>query len=141
MPKHHNDPKIPLAKQRNHWHEPVFPLTYSGYTPPSVTAESAQTDADSGAAQPRSPSKPKTKEPRMALSKFLFGGGSSRSDQAHLYQKVWRSEDYRTRETSGTGLGLYVVAKLALKLKTEIKLKSRLNHGSTFSFSLPATKK
>ena len=69
------------------------------------------------------------------------GIGISRSDQAHLYQKFWRSEDYRTRETSGTGLGLYVVAKLALKLKTEIKLKSRLNHGSTFSFSLPATKK
>jgi multi-sensor signal transduction histidine kinase len=69
------------------------------------------------------------------------GIGISRSDQAHLYQKFWRSEDYRTRETSGTGLGLYVVAKLAIKLKTEIKLKSRLNHGSTFSFSLPAVKK
>ena len=69
------------------------------------------------------------------------GIGISRSDQAHLYQKFWRSEDYRTRETSGTGLGLYVVDKLALKLKTEIKLKSRLNHGSTFSFSLPAVKK
>ena len=40
------------------------------------------------------------------------GIGISRSDQAHLYQKFWRSEDYRTRETSGTGLGLYVVAKL-----------------------------
>ena len=68
------------------------------------------------------------------------GIGVSRSDQQHIYQKFWRSEDYRTRETRGTGLGLYVSQKLASKLGTEIKLKSRLNHGSTFSFSLPVAK-
>lgn len=65
------------------------------------------------------------------------GIGISRSDQQHLYQKFWRSEDYRTRETGGTGLGLYVSQKLARKLNTTIELKSRLNHGSTFSFTIP----
>ena len=69
------------------------------------------------------------------------GIGISRSDQQHLFQKFWRSEDYRTRETGGTGLGLYVAHKLAKKLNTTIELKSRLNHGSTFSFSLPSTKR
>ena len=69
------------------------------------------------------------------------GIGISRSDQQHLFQKFWRSEDYRTRETGGTGLGLYVAHKLAKKLNTTIELKSRLNHGSAFSFSLPSTKR
>jgi two-component system sensor histidine kinase VicK len=66
------------------------------------------------------------------------GIGISRSDQAKVFHKFYRSEDYRIRETNGTGLGLYVSAKLAHKLGTQINLTSRLNHGSTFSFELPA---
>lgn len=68
------------------------------------------------------------------------GIGISRGDQAKIFNKFYRSEDYRIRETSGTGLGLYVSTKLAHKLGTKIVLKSRLNHGSTFSFSLPSVK-
>lgn len=68
------------------------------------------------------------------------GIGISKSDQAHVFDKFWRSEDYRTRETGGTGLGLYVATKLAKKLGTRIELNSRLNHGSTFSITLPASK-
>ena len=65
------------------------------------------------------------------------GIGISKSDQKRVFEKFYRSEDYRTRETNGTGLGLYVTKKLAKKMNTFIELKSRLNHGSTFSFSLP----
>lgn len=66
------------------------------------------------------------------------GIGLNKTDQTKIFDKFYRSEDYRTRETSGTGLGLYIAAKLAHKLSTKIKLTSRLNFGSTFSFSLPA---
>lgn len=66
------------------------------------------------------------------------GIGISRTDQAKIFNKFYRSEDYRIRETGGTGLGLYVSAKLARKLNTQIVLKSRLNHGSQFSFELPS---
>ncbi len=66
------------------------------------------------------------------------GIGISKSDQTKIFNKFYRSEDYRTRETGGTGLGLYVAMKLSKKLGTHIDLKSRLNHGSTFSFELPA---
>jgi signal transduction histidine kinase len=62
------------------------------------------------------------------------GIGMSKSDLAHVFEKFYRSEDYRTRETSGTGLGLYVVNKLAHKLGVKVEVTSRLNHGSTFSF-------
>lgn len=69
------------------------------------------------------------------------GIGISRSDQDKIFNKFYRSEDYRIRETSGTGLGLYVSAKLSRKIGTKIELKSRLNYGSEFSFELPATEK
>lgn len=66
------------------------------------------------------------------------GIGISRSDHNKVFDKFYRSEDYRIRETSGTGLGLYVSSKLARKLGTTLELTSRLNHGSTFSFELPS---
>ena len=68
------------------------------------------------------------------------GIGISKSDQKHVFDKFFRSEDFRTRETGGTGLGLYVVAKLATLLKLRIQLESELNKGSTFSFILPPEK-
>lgn len=68
------------------------------------------------------------------------GIGISKADQKRIFDKFYRAEDYRTRETSGTGLGLYVADKLARKLGVKIELKSRLNHGSTFSITLPTIK-
>jgi PAS domain S-box-containing protein len=69
------------------------------------------------------------------------GIGISRGDQQKIFAKFYRSEDYRIRETNGTGLGLYVSAKLAHKIGTQINVTSRLNHGSTFSFELPQISK
>jgi signal transduction histidine kinase len=69
------------------------------------------------------------------------GIGIGKNEQKKIFQKFYRSEDYRTRETGGTGLGLYVAAKLARKLGCSIELESRLNHGSTFSFTLPVITK
>lgn len=65
------------------------------------------------------------------------GIGISHSDQEKLFHKFFRSEDYRTRSTGGTGLGLYVTKKLAALLHAEIKVESKLNHGSTFAIFIP----
>ena len=65
------------------------------------------------------------------------GIGISKSDLDKIYLRFWRSEDYRTRQTSGTGLGLHVVDRLASKVGTHIDVKSELNIGSTFSLLLP----
>lgn len=65
------------------------------------------------------------------------GIGISKSDMEHIFQRFWRSEDYRTRKTSGTGLGLHVVDQLARKINAKVKVTSRLNVGSTFSIDLP----
>jgi two-component system, OmpR family, phosphate regulon sensor histidine kinase PhoR len=81
----------------------------------------------------------KSKSGAITFSVKDTGIGISKSDQKRIFEKFFRAEDYRTRETNGTGLGLYVAAKLSRKLGTEIKVKSRLNHGSTFSITLPAS--
>jgi len=65
------------------------------------------------------------------------GIGISKGDQEKVFDKFFRSEDYRTRQTNGTGLGLYVTMKLARILHAEIDLHSKLNKGSTFSIFIP----
>jgi two-component system sensor histidine kinase VicK len=65
------------------------------------------------------------------------GAGISKSEQAKVYQKFWRSEDPLTRSTGGTGLGLFITAKLANRIGAELKLESKLQEGSTFSIILP----
>ena len=76
-------------------------------------------------------------EDGLHISVADTGIGMSKFDQRHIFEKFYRSEDYRTRETSGTGLGLYVCKKLAEKLRVGLTFESRLNHGSTFSIIIP----
>ncbi len=66
------------------------------------------------------------------------GIGLSVSDQNKLFTKFFRSEDYHTRETGGTGLGLYITKKLAERIDGKISFDSKLGEGSTFYLSLPA---
>lgn len=68
------------------------------------------------------------------------GIGISKSDMEHIFQRFWRSEDYRTRQTNGTGLGLHVVDQLATKIGAKVDVISQLNVGSTFSIVLPVRK-
>lgn len=79
----------------------------------------------------------KVTKSHMTISVADSGIGISKADQKRIFDKFYRAEDYRTRETNGTGLGLYVAVKLAKKLGGHITMKSRLNHGSTFSINLP----
>jgi PAS domain S-box-containing protein len=65
------------------------------------------------------------------------GIGISRSDQERVFDKFFRSDDFRTRKTNGTGLGLYVTVKLARLLHADINLSSELNKGSTFTVFIP----
>jgi len=65
------------------------------------------------------------------------GIGISKRDQERVFDKFFRSEDFRTRQVNGTGLGLYVTAKLAHILHAEIELTSELNKGSSFSVVFP----
>lgn len=65
------------------------------------------------------------------------GIGLSKADRDRVFDKFWRSEDFRTRQNSGTGLGLYVTMKLTRLIHAEIDVQSELNKGSTFSIFVP----
>ncbi len=65
------------------------------------------------------------------------GIGISKADQEKVFDKFFRSEDFRTRHTNGTGLGLYVTTKLARLLHADITVASELNQGSTFIIFIP----
>jgi len=67
------------------------------------------------------------------------GVGISKTDKSKVFDKFFRSEDFRTRKYSGTGLGLYIASKLANLLHAKIDLESELNKGSTFSIFIPNT--
>lgn len=68
------------------------------------------------------------------------GLGISQSDQQHVFDKFYRSEDFRTRASGGTGLGLYIAQKLATVLGGGIAVESNLGSGSTFRLTLPPLK-
>jgi two-component system, OmpR family, phosphate regulon sensor histidine kinase PhoR len=65
------------------------------------------------------------------------GIGIDKFEQPKLFNKFFRSEDFRVRQISGTGLGLYISAKLASLMGGSIEMRSELNVGSTFSLLLP----
>ncbi len=65
------------------------------------------------------------------------GIGISKSDQEKIYDKFFRSENFETRKTSGTGLGLYVTMKLSRLLHAQIVTHSQLGIGSKFTIFIP----
>jgi two-component system, OmpR family, phosphate regulon sensor histidine kinase PhoR len=79
----------------------------------------------------------RTKEGGVEFSVSDTGIGINKADQEKVFDKFFRSEDYRTRQNSGTGLGLYVTMKLTRLIHAEISLESELNKGSTFTIFVP----
>jgi PAS domain S-box-containing protein len=65
------------------------------------------------------------------------GVGISKGEQVKLFSKFFRSEDWRIRQNSGTGLGLYIVAKLASSIGGRLGMQSELDHGSSFKLYVP----
>lgn len=79
----------------------------------------------------------KQKPKGVEFSVVDTGIGISKGDQARVFDKFFRSEDYHTRQQNGTGLGLHVTRKLAQLAQAEINLNSELGKGSTFTIYFP----
>ncbi len=71
---------------------------------------------------------------RVAVSDT--GRGIPPEAMAHMFEKFYRVPNTETT-TSGTGLGLPIAKKIVESLGGEMHVESRLNYGSTFSFTLP----
>ena len=65
------------------------------------------------------------------------GVGIPKEDQAHIFERFYRVDKARSRETGGTGLGLSIVRQLVALHKGAITVDSTPGKGSTFTVKLP----
>ncbi len=68
------------------------------------------------------------------------GIGMEPEEVGRLFTKFWRSEDRFVREQPGTGLGLAIAKNLVEMQGGSMQVESQKGQGSTFSFTLPASK-
>jgi two-component system phosphate regulon sensor histidine kinase PhoR len=66
-----------------------------------------------------------------------FGPGIPSEHLPRLFERFYRVDKARSRESGGTGLGLAIAKHIVLAHGGKIRAESDLNHGSTFLFTLP----
>jgi len=62
------------------------------------------------------------------------GSGIPNEDLPHIFERFYRAD--KSRSTQGTGLGLAITKKIIEAHQSQITVDSRLNSGTTFTFSL-----
>ncbi len=66
------------------------------------------------------------------------GIGIPRRDLERIFERFYRVDRARSRDTGGTGLGLAIVRHVASNHRGEVRVESREGVGSTFTLRLPA---
>ncbi len=67
------------------------------------------------------------------------GIGIAQADQGRVFERFYRVDEARSRETGGTGLGLTIVREIVEAQGGSVGLWSRPGSGSTFTVRLPAS--
>jgi two-component system phosphate regulon sensor histidine kinase PhoR len=66
-----------------------------------------------------------------------FGQGIASEHLSRIFERFYRVDKARSRESGGTGLGLAIARHVVQTLGGTIRAESELNAGSTFIFTLP----
>jgi two-component system phosphate regulon sensor histidine kinase PhoR len=66
-----------------------------------------------------------------------FGGGIASEHQTRLFERFYRVDKARSRESGGTGLGLAIARHVVETHRGRIWVESELGRGSSFVFTLP----
>jgi signal transduction histidine kinase len=69
------------------------------------------------------------------------GVGIPKEDQEHIFDRFYRVDKARSRETGGTGLGLSIVRQMVTLHGGQISVESEPGRGSCFTVTLPANGK
>ncbi len=69
------------------------------------------------------------------------GIGIPPEDQKHIFDRFYRVDKARSRETGGTGLGLSIVRQMVALHGGTVEVSSSVGHGSTFTVHLPLSGK
>lgn len=77
------------------------------------------------------------KGPLAEIAVTDSGAGISAENQERVFERFYRIDPSRSRETGGTGLGLSIVKHVAKIHRGDVKLFSQLGVGSTFTIRIP----
>jgi len=79
-------------------------------------------------------------ESEIVISVTDTGIGIPKMDQERIFERFYRADAARSRESGGTGLGLSIVKHLVEAHGGRIRIKSEVRQGSTFFIYLPLSK-
>jgi signal transduction histidine kinase len=114
---------------------PLFDIAASSSTIP-FGAESDATGTEAGAATGKADWKTEDRD-TVRLSVQDSGIGIPARDLDRIFERFYRVDHGRSRDTGGTGLGLSIVRHVANNHQGWVDVESREGEGSTFSLVLP----
>lgn len=74
---------------------------------------------------------------KLVLEVEDTGAGISKEDLPFIFDRFYRADKSRTKESGGTGLGLSIAKWIIIKHKGKIEVQSKLGHGTKITILLP----